>query len=94
MYTYENICVYIFMSNYTYSCGRLQLVKSCCFLDMHLYSNSLSTIAMIFSLIMSELFAACFSCSNSFNLIQNSLGSDDKTIVFETPEAETIKPGL
>ena len=48
---------------------------------------------MISSLIMSELFPACFSCNNNFNLSQSSLGSDDKNIVFETPEAETIKPG-
>ena len=60
---------------------------------MHLYSNNLSTIATISSLIKSELFPACFSCSNNFNLSQSSLGSDDKNIVFETPQAETIKPG-
>ena len=48
---------------------------------------------MISSLIMSELFPACFSCSNIFNLSQSLSGSDDKNIVFETPEAETIKPG-
>ena len=57
---------------------------------MHLYSNNLSTIATISSLIMSELFPACFSCNNHFNL-HDSSGSDDKNIVFETPEAETIK---
>ena len=60
---------------------------------MHLYSNNLSTIATISSLIKSELFPACFFCSNIFNLSQSSSGSDDKKIVFETPEAETIKPG-
>ena len=60
---------------------------------MHLYSNNLSTIATISSLIKSELFPACFSCNNNFNLLQSSSGSDDKSIVFETPEAETIKPG-
>ena len=53
---------------------------------MHLYSNNLSTLAMIFSLFMSELFPACFSCNNNFNLSHNSLGSDYKNIVFETPE--------
>ena len=42
---------------------------------------------------MSELFPACFYCNNNFNLSQSSLGSDDKNFVFETPEAETIKPG-
>ena len=75
--------------------NRLHLIKIClcCFLDMHLYSNNLSTIATISSLIKSELFPACFSCSNNFNLSQSSSGSDDKKIVFETPEAETIKPG-
>ena len=60
---------------------------------MHLYSNHLSTIAMISSLIMSELFPACFSCNNNFNLSQRSLGSDDRNIVFETHKAETNKPG-
>ena len=56
MYTYNYICVHIFM------CKRLPLRKIClcCFLDMHLYSNNLSTIALISSLIMSELFPACF----------------------------------
>ena len=60
---------------------------------MHLYSNSLSIVATISSLVMSELFCACFSCSNNYNLSHNSLGSDDKNIVFEIPEAEIIKPG-
>ena len=48
---------------------------------------------MISSLIMSEFFTACFSCNNNFNLLHSSSGSDDKNIVFETPEAETIRPG-
>ena len=76
------------MCIYTYLCNRLHLIKSClcCFLDMHLYSNSLSTIATICLLIKSELFLACFSCSNSFILSQSSPGSDDKNIVY-TPEA-------
>ena len=60
---------------------------------MHLYFNNLSTIATISSLSMSELFPACFSGNNKFNLSQSSSGSDDKNIVFETPEAETINPG-
>ena len=83
------------MCIYTYLCNRLHLIKLClcCFLDMHLYSNNLSTIAKISSLIMSELFPACFSFIINFNRIQSSSGSDDKKIVFETPEAETIKPG-
>ena len=42
---------------------------------------------------MSEFFPACFSCSSNLNLSDDSLGLDDKNIVFETPEAETIKPG-
>ena len=69
--------------------NRLHLIKicSCCFLDMHLYSNNLSTIATISSLIISELFPACFSCNKIFNLSHNSLASDDRNIVFETPEA-------
>ena len=56
---------------------------------MHLYSESLSTIATISSVIISDFFAACLSCSNHFNLLHNSSGSDDENIVFETPEAET-----
>ena len=42
---------------------------------------------------MSELFPACFSCNNNFNLSQISSGADDKNKVFETPEAETFNPG-
>ena len=60
---------------------------------MLLCSNNLSTLATLSSLLMLELFAACFSCSNSFNLLQSSSGSDDEKNVFETPEAETKKPG-
>ena len=75
--------------------NRLQLSKIClcCFLDIHLYSNNLSIRATIFRFIVSELFPACFSCYNNFNLLQSSSGSDDKNIVFEIPEAETIKAG-
>ena len=36
---------------------------------------------------------ACSSYNNNFNVSQSSSGSDDENIVFETPEAETIKPG-
>ena len=69
---------------------------------MHLYSNSLSTIATFSSSIISEIFPACFSRNNKFNLSQISVGSDYKFIVFEkvfffqddvTPEAETIMLG-
>ena len=75
-------------------CSRLHLIKIClcCFLDIHLYSNNLSTIAFISSLIMLELFPACFSCNNNFNLSQSSSRSNDKNIVFVLPEAETINP--
>ena len=45
---------------------------------------------MISSLIMSELFPACFSSNNNFNLSQSSLRADDKNIVCQTTEAETI----
>ena len=83
------------MNNYTLSCYEIHLkeICSCCFLDMHLYSNNLSTIAIIFSLIKLEFFPACFSCSNNVILLHISSGSDDKNVVFETPEAETIEPG-
>ena len=75
-------------------CKRLHLIKIClcCFFDLDLYSNNLSNIAINSCLIMSELFPACFSCNNNFSLLQSSSGSDDEKIVFETPEAETIKP--
>ena len=91
VYTYNYmsiyICVYIFyMSNYNnflFLCYRLLLIKIClcCFFDVHLYSNSLSTITLISSLIISELFPACFSCSNNFNLSQSSSGSDGKKLL-------------
>ena len=60
---------------------------------MHLYSNSLSTLATISSLFKSELLSPCFSCHRNFNLSQKSFGSDDTNIVFETHGAETNKPG-
>ena len=65
MYTYK----------YTYSCERLHLIKSClcCFFNMYLYYNNLSTIAAISLLIKSELIPACFSCSKFFN-IKNKVG--------------------
>ena len=72
----------------TYLCIRLHLIKICfcCFLDKHLYSNDLTTIATISFLIKSDLFPACFSCSNNFNLSQSSSEVDHKRIV-EKPEA-------
>ena len=72
-----------------YLCNRLHLfiICLCCFLNIHLYSNNLSTIATISSLIISKLLPACFSCNNNFNLSQSSLGSEDRIIVFEIPEA-------
>ena len=67
-----------FISIYTFSlfvCKRLHSNKVClcCFLDIHLYSNSLSIIATNSSLIMSDLFPACCSWSKKFNLLQSSL---------------------
>ena len=41
---------------------------------------------MIYSLIMSELFPACSSCSNYINLSQSSVGFFGKNIVY-IPEA-------
>ena len=92
MYTKYN-CTY--KSTIFYFYNRLHLIKIClcCFLVIHLYSNNLSTIATISLLIISELFPACFSCNNNFNLSQSSSGSDYKKIVCETPEAVTVKPG-
>ena len=72
--------------------NRLHLIKIClcCFLDIHLYSNNLSTITTISSLTISEFFPACFSCNINFNLAQSSSGSDDKNIVFEIPEQKLL----
>ena len=58
-----------------------------------MYFNNTPNIATTSLLIMSELFPACFSCNNNFNLSQISSGSDDEINIFETFEAETIKPG-
>ena len=42
---------------------------------------------MISSLIVSELFPACFSCNINVNLFHNSSGSDDRNIILEIPDA-------
>ena len=72
------------MCNY----NRLPLIKIwlCCFFEIHLSSNNLSTIATISSLFMLELLPPCFSCNNNLKLSQSSLGFSDKKIVV-TPEA-------
>ena len=54
---------------------------------MHLYSNTLSNIAIVSSLIILEILLACFSCGNNVHVSHKSSGSDGKNIVFETPEA-------
>ena len=79
-------------------CNRLHLIKIClcCFVNMYLFSSNLSTIAMISSSILSELFLVCLSCSNTFDLSHSSLGSDDKNIVFwddDLPGTETFVLG-
>ena len=65
---------------YNYMCNKLHLIKIClrCFLDMQLFSNNLSTISTVSSLFESEIFPACFSCSNNFNPLQSSSGSDGR----------------
>ena len=55
----------------------------CCLADKYLYSNSLSAKATISILVMSELFPPCFSCNNTFILLQSSLGLDDQNVVFQ-----------
>ena len=75
------------MSIYSYFffvCNRLHFIKIClcCFVDILLYSNSLSTITTISSLIMPQFLPACLSCSSNFYLLQTSLGSDCQNIVF------------
>ena len=62
------------------------------FLRYALYSNSSSTIAITLSLIMSDLFPACFCSTNNFNRLHNSVRSDGKSIVFEIPEAAIKRP--
>ena len=52
---------------------------------MHLYSIILSAVAKISSLILLQLFPACFSRNNNSILPQNSLGSYDKKNV-DVPE--------
>ena len=63
MYNYTIIRIRICVNILLYLFNRLHLNKIClcCFLDIHFYSNNLSTIATISSLIISELFPACFS---------------------------------
>ena len=94
------ICIYIHFYSFVNVCDRLRSIKNClcCFLDMHLYSTNLSTIATIGSIILSELFPACFSCNNYFTLSLNSSACSERNDFsendfFETPEAETIKLG-
>ena len=50
------------------------------------YSNKSSTIALVFSFYILEVFPACFSYRNIFNLSQSSLGYSEKKIV-EVPKA-------
>ena len=76
MFMFNYNCVFLFFV----VCIRSHLNKIClcCFLDIHLNSNKLSSISTISSFTISELFPACLSCSNNFNLLQSSLGSDGK----------------
>ena len=69
--------------------NRLHLIKLClcCLIVIQLYSNNLSTIATISSLIMLESFPACFSCNNNFILLHNSSGSVHRSFIFEIPDA-------
>ena len=88
MYTYKYNCEYICTSN------RLHLIEFClcCFMDMQLYSNILSTMAAISLPIILEILPAFSSCSNTFHLSQSPSGLDGKTIV-QIPGAEIVKPG-
>ena len=53
---------------------------------MHLYSNNLSAIAIVFSMVESQLLPAGCFCNNIFTLSQSSLEISDKIFV-ETPES-------
>ena len=84
--SYKHMSIYTYKSIYTNNRLHFITICLCSFLDIHLYSNNLSTIAMIYSLILLEKLPACFSCNINFNLSQISLGSDVKKF-FEIPEA-------
>ena len=49
-----------------------------------MYSESLSTIATVSSVMLSQTFPASFYFSNIFNPLQNSLGLEDKNFVFHS----------
>ena len=66
------------MFNYFKDLGSKNM---CCFVKIHLYSNSLSAIAMVSSLTVLENFPIGFSCYINFNLSQSSLGSEDRNLV-------------
>ena len=85
--TYTKYKYTILSTIFDYKGLHLFKICLCCFLDIHLYSNNLSTIATLSLLIMSELFPACFSCNNNRNLLQSSSGLDDRNIVFVNLEA-------
>ena len=55
-----------------------------CSIDLHLYSDSLSTIAISASLFLLQFLPAFFSCSNYLHLSQNSLNLMP-TILFSIP---------
>ena len=57
-----------FYSYFSFVSKKLHLIKNCsfCFVDMYLCSNYLSTIALIYSLIILDFFPAFSSC-NIFN---------------------------
>ena len=77
-----------FYSHFFFVCNRLHLIKVCLcyFLDMHLYSKYLRTIAIISSLTMSGLFPACFFCRNKFSLSHGLLAfSGKKKLKFPKP---------
>ena len=90
LYEYLYLLVYSnYMSIYSYFffvCNRIHLNKIClsCFVDIHLYSNNLSTIATISSLIELKILPASFSFSINFSLSHSSLGSDDEKVVFDS----------
>ena len=52
-----------------------------CSVDMPLYYNNIATIATISSKVPIEVFAAPFSCSNTCNLSQSSMGIQNKNLV-------------
>ena len=61
---------------------NLSTIVECCFVDIHLFYHGSSPLIIISAVTMSEIFPACFPCSNIVNLSQSSLREVDNHIGF------------